>query len=286
MTRPAVAPFAMTAPAYALLGLVLFAPAVYGGWFSLQRIDYGAPGGFAGLANYARLLDDPDLAKTLARTAVHTGLSVAGTIAVSLALAVWIDKLAPRAAFFVQMIVIVPWIISAVVAALLFRWVFVNDIGLAGAALRLVGVMEFQPLNSGPGAMALLVGVSIWKRIGYAVIVILAGLKSIPSDLGEAADIDGATAWQKFRFVTLPLLKTPMLLVAIVLTLSNVNTVETPLIMTGGGPADATRVLAIDVFERAFTNFDLGSATALALMMFAGNIVLVLAYVRLARWKA
>jgi ABC-type sugar transport system permease subunit len=182
--------------------------------------------------------------------------------------------------------VIVPWIISAVVAALLFRWVFVNDIGLAGAALRLLGVMEFQPLNSGPGAMALLVGVSIWKRIGYAVIVILAGLKSIPSDFGEAADIDGATAWQKFRFVTLPLLKTPMLLVAIVLTLSNVNTVETPLIMTGGGPADATRVLAIDVFERAFTNFDLGGATALALMMFAGNVLLVLAYVRIARWRA
>ena len=122
--------------------------------------------------------------------------------------------------------------------------------------------------------------------VATGVIVLLAGLKSIPSELEEAARIDGASSWQVFRLITLPLLQTPLLLVAVVLTLSNINTVETPLILTGGGPRDATRVLAIDVYERAFAIFDLGSATALALVMFAGNILLVLAYVRLSRWKA
>lgn len=286
MTHRLATPFALTAPAYALLGLVLFAPAIYGGWFSLQRIAYGAPSGFAGALNYARLFDDPDLLRTLGRTLVHTGGAVVGTILSGLALALWIHRLGRRVAFAVQMVVIVPWIISGVVAALLFRWVFVNDIGLAGVLLKSVGVVDLQPLNSPAGAMTLLIVVSTWKRIGYAVLVILAGLKSIPDDYEEAAEIDGATAWQTFRFVILPLLKTPLLLVAIVLTLSNVNTVETPLVTTGGGPADATRVLAIDVFERAFTNFDLGSATALAILMFAGNVLLVLAYVRLAKWKA
>ena len=88
------------------------------------------------------------------------------------------------------------------------------------------------------------------------------------------------------KVCVLPLLKTPLLLVAVVLTLSNLNTVETPLVLTGGGPGDATRILPIEVFERAFVNFDLGSATALAIAMFLGNIILVLAYVRLSGWKA
>jgi ABC-type sugar transport system permease subunit len=85
--------------------------------------------------------------------------------------------------------------------------------------------------------------------------------------------------------ITLPLLKTPLLLVAIVLTLSNINTVETPLVLTGGGPGSATRILPIEIYDRAFITYDLGSGTALALVMFACNVLLVLAYVRLAKWK-
>lgn len=284
--RSSLNSYGYIAPAFALLGLVLFAPVFYGGWFSLQRIQYGAPTGFSGFDNYAKLFDEPELLATLGRTFVHTGASVVVTIAIALALSVWINRLAPRFAFVAQMIVIVPWIISTVVAALLFRWVFLNDIGLAAWALKAVGVTEFQPLTTPTGAMALLVAISVWKRIGYAVIILLAGLKGIPDDYTEAARIDGANGWEIFRRITLPLLKTPLLLVAIVLTLSNINTVETPLVTTGGGPGDATRVLAIEVYERAFVNFDLGGATALALLMFAGNIALVIAYVRFTKWKA
>ena len=184
------------------------------------------------------------------------------------------------------MIVILPWIISTVVATLLFRWVFVSDIGLAGSIMRIYGFSDIQPLNSPGSAMALLIAVSVWKRLGYAMIILLAGLKGIPDDYEEAAKIDGANSWQIFRLIVLPLLKTPLLLVAVVLTLSNLNTVETPLVLTGGGPGDATRILPIEVYERAFVNFDLGSATALAIAMFAGNVLLVLAYVRLSGWKA
>jgi len=284
--RSSLNSYGYIAPAFALLGLVLFAPVFYGGWFSLQRIQYGAPTGFLGFDNYAKLFDEPELLATLVRTFIHTGASVVVTIVIALALSVWINRLAPRFAFIAQMIVIIPWIISTVVAALLFRWVFLNDIGLAAWALRAVGVTEFQPLTTPTGAMALLVAISVWKRIGYAVIILLAGLKGIPDDYTEAARIDGANGWQIFRRITLPLLKTPLLLVAIVLTLSNINTVETPLVTTGGGPGDATRVLAIEVYERAFVNFDLGGATALALLMFAGNIALVIAYVRFTKWKA
>ena len=272
-------------PAFALLGLVLFSPVFYGFWFSLFRIQYGAPTTFIGLGNFMRLLDDPTLGGTVRRSAVFVASAVVLTITISLAVAVWIHKLGERRGFVVQMIVIVPWIISTVVATLLFRWVFVNDIGLALSLARWAGLGEIRILNDPTSATALLIVVSVWKRIGYAMIILLAGLKSIPDDYEEAAHIDGATGWQIFRRITLPLLKTPLLLVAIVLTLSNLNTVETPLVLTGGGPGNATRILPMDVFDRAFVTYDLGSATALALVMFLGNVLLVLAYVRLARWK-
>jgi multiple sugar transport system permease protein len=284
MYRPATA-FTYLAPGFALLGLVLFSPVVYAGWFSLFRIEYGAPTDFAGLLNFERLLEDPTLAPTFGRTAVQTGFSVLLTVMLGLALAVWINRLPSRFAFIVQMIVIIPWIISTVVATLLFRWVFVNDIGIAAYASQSLLGVTVQPLTSPTGAMALLIAVSVWKRLGYALIVLLAGLKSIPSDYEEAARIDGADGWQVFRLITLPLLKTPLLLTVVVLSLSNINTVETPLVLTGGGPRDATRTLAIDVYERAFAIFDLGSATALALVMFAANVMLVLLYVRLSRWR-
>ena len=204
---------------------------------------------------------------------MFTAASVALAVAVALALACWIDRLRGRLAVAVQLLAILPWIISAVVATLLFRWVFVHDLGLGFAALRAVGGHAVAAAEHPVGAMTLLIVVSAWKRVGYAVIVLLAGLKGIPGELSEAARIDGAGPWQLFASVTLPLLRGPLILVTIVLTLSNLNTVETPLVLTGGGPAGATRVLPIEIYERAFVNFDLAGATTLALAAFALNLV-------------
>ena len=272
-------------PAFSALLLVLFSPVFYGFWFSLHRIRYGAATEFIGFGNYTQLLSDPAFASTLGRTFIHTSVSVILTVAISLALALWVHRLPPKRGFIVQMIIIVPWITSTVVATLLFKWVFVSDIGLAMSIMRSLGLPDLHPLSDPDSAMGLLIAVSVWKRLGYALIILLAGLKSIPEDYIEAASLDGAGAWNVFRLVILPLLKTPLLLVMIVLTLSNINTVESPLVLTGGGPGSATRILAIDVFDRAFVNYDLGSATSLALVMFLGNVLLVLAYVRLSKWK-
>lgn len=273
------------APAFAMLALVLFSPVFYGFWFSLFRIQYGNMTDFVGLENYVRLMGDPALINTLGRSAWFTFWAVLLTVVLGLGLSVWIHKLGERRGFIVQMVVIVPWIISTVVATLLFRWVFVNDTGLLLSALRWFGIDGSSMLTNPDTAMSLLIGVSVWKRTGYAVIIILAGLKGIPDDYEEAARIDGANAWDIFRRITLPLLRTPLLLVTVVLTLSNLNTVETPLVLTGGGPANATRILPMEVYDRAFISYDIGSATSLALLMFLGNILLVLAYVRLAKWK-
>ncbi|WP_313349129.1 sugar ABC transporter permease [Paracoccus sp. (in: a-proteobacteria)] len=272
-------------PAFAALLLVLFSPVFYGFWYSLHRIQYGMPVQLNNFGNYTKLFRDPKMLDTLNRTFIHTSASVILTVAIALALALWINKMESRRGFIVQMILILPWITSTVVATLLFRWVFVSDLGLAMSILRSFNLPDLQMLNDPDRAMGLLIAVSVWKRIGYALIILLAGLKSIPDDYLEAASLDGAGPWHLFRLIILPLMKTPLLLVVIVLTLSNINTVEGPLVLTGGGPGDATRVLAIDVFDKAFVSYDLGAATALALVMFAGNVALVLAYVRLSKWK-
>ncbi|SCZ01372.1 carbohydrate ABC transporter permease [Microvirga guangxiensis] len=272
-------------PAFSALALVLFSPVFYGFWFSLHRIRYGTASEFIGLGNYTQLLSDPGMAATFGRTAIHTAVSVALTVAISLAIALWVHRLPPNRGSIVQMIVIIPWITSTVVATLLFKWVFISDIGMAMSILRMFGLPDLQLLSDPNSAMGLLIAVSVWKRLGYALIILLAGLKSIPEDYEEAASLDGAGPWDIFRLIILPLLKTPLLLIVIVLTLSNINTVESPLVLTGGGPGSATRILAIDVFDRAFVNYDLGSATSLALIMFLGNVLLVLAYVRLSKWK-
>ncbi len=283
--QPRLVSLTYVLPAFAVMTLVLFSPVFYGFWFSLFRIQYGAMTNFIGFGNYTRLFADPQLGATLIRTVVFTLSSVALTTSIALCLAVWIHSIRGRGGFVAQMVIILPWIISTVVATLLFRWVFLNDIGLAISLARTLGFSDVHPLNDPNGAMGFLIAVSVWKRIGYALIILLAGLKGIPEDYNEAARIDGAGDWQIFRSITLPLLKTPLLLVTIVLTLSNVNTVETPLVLTGGGPGSATRILPMDVFDRAFINYDLGSASSLAVLMFAGNVLLVLAYVRLSKWR-
>lgn len=275
----------LIAPAFALLFLVLYSPALYGFYYTLFRIEYTVPTEFVGLQNYLRLLQDPGLAATVTRSVVFASFAVGLTVVLALVLATWIHRLSPGVGLLVQVVVIIPWIISAVVATLLFRWVFVNDIGIGVYLLQKLGLTNFQPLTNPTAAMALLIAVSVWKRLGYAVIVLLAGLKGIPTEYEEAARVDGASPWQTFRFITLPLLRTPLLLTVIVLTLSNLNTVETALVMTGGGPGDATRILPIDVYDRAFASYDFASATTLALSMFAANILLVLGYVRLTRWS-
>jgi len=219
------------------------------------------------------------------RTALFTSMAVALTLALALAVASWVDSLAKAPALVVQIVVIVPWIISNTVGALLFRWAFVNEIGLAHHLLEQVGVARWYPLRSPAGAMTLLVAASCWRNLGFAVVVLLAGLKAIPAEYHEAAKVDGAGARQRFLLVTLPLLKTPLMIAVIVLSLANLSNVETPLIITGGGPAGTTNILPLHLYAKAFAEYDFNTAIALAIGMFGASIVLVIAYVRLVRWR-
>lgn len=270
-------------PAMLLLALILIAPSIYGFYFSLFDIKYLKATNFIGFENYIYLFTDPDFIDVVARSFVFTALAVTLTISVALAVALWINQLSGWFALFMQIIVILPWVVSHVVGALLFRWVFVTDLGLGVYLMENLGFANFQPLGNRVVAMVILILYALWRTLGFAVLLLLSGIKSVPVDLYEAAHVDGASAWQRFVKITLPMLKTPMLITLVILTVSNLNNVEAPLIVTGGGPADATNILPLYLYITAFAKFDFNTAIALGIGMFAANILLAMVYVRLVK---
>ena len=272
------------APVMLVLLVVLILPAIFAVVYSLLELKSVRPVGFAGLENYRELFSDPAMAAVLVRTLVFTVITVALTLAVALAVAVFLDRLTARRALVVQILVILPWVISTIVGALLFRWFFVTDISPGVYLLSQVGI-EAKPLTDPALSMISLILVAVWRTLGFAVLLLLAGLKSVPSEFYEAATMDGANPWQQFRLITLPMIKTPLTITTVVLTMSNLNNVEAPLVTTGGGPGDATQILPLTIYQQAFTHFDFAGGAALAAVALVLNVGLVFAYLRLAKWS-
>lgn len=269
-----------TAPAILLIAFALVAPSLFGLYLSLFNLRYMAPEEFVGFENYRYLGGEPEFLAMILRSLVFTVCAVGSTLVCGLAVALWINRLKGWFSLLVQIIVILPWILSTVVGALLFRWVFVNDLGLAAYIFEYLG-FSFRPLGDAKTAMVLLIVFALWRTLGFTVVVLLAGIKSIPAELYEAAHVDGASAWQRLKNITLPMLKTPMLIATVILTVSNLNNVETPLIVTGGGPAGATTIAPLYLYTTAFTRFDFNTALAMGIGMLGANICLAFIYVKL-----
>lgn len=272
------------APVMVILLIVLILPAGFAAYYSVLELQSVRPVGFAGLANFQRVFSDPAILRTLPRTLFFTAAAVTLTLAVALSIAVFLDKLTQGKAALVQILVILPWVISTIVGSLLFRWLFVTDIGPGVHLLRSLG-LTVAPLTDPTLSMITLILVATWRTLGFAVLLLLAGIKAVPGEFYEAARVDGASSMQCFWMITLPLIKTPLVITTVVLTMSNLNNVEAPLVTTGGGPGDATAILPLTIYQRAFTYFDFSGGVALATAALVLNIGLVFVYLRLARWR-
>lgn len=272
------------APVMLVLLVVLILPAAFAIYYSLLKLQSVRPVGFAGLDNYRRVLSDPEMVEVIVRTLGFAVVTVALTLLVALVVAVFLDRLTTGRATAVQILVVLPWVISTIVGALLFRWFFVADISPGVYLASLIGV-HVKPLTDPTLSMLTLVLVALWRTLGFAVLILLAGIKAIPAEYYESATVDGANAGQQLRLITLPMLKTPLVITTVVLTMSNLNNVEAPLVTTGGGPGDATQILPLSIYQQAFTHFDFSGGVALASVALVLNVGLVFAYLRLARWS-
>lgn len=275
----------LAAPAMLLIFFIMIFPMFYTVYCSLFNLDYMHFGNYMGLGNYTKILTDPKFWPSLKVTFIISLAAVAISLTVGTLLAIWVDKKNGLFGYAIQLTGLVPWVTSMVVAALLWKWVFDGEMGLLNYALSLIGVQPVNLFSSGPKAVATTIFVIAWRTIGYSMVMILAGLKGIPNDLIEAAQVDGANSSQIFWRVKLPMIKTPALISSIVLTMSNFNNNTIPMVLTSGGPANATNVITLNLYRTGFTYFQFGRASALAFVVLMINIALVILYVKAVRYE-
>jgi multiple sugar transport system permease protein len=270
------------APSLVLVVVVTILPIAQALRLSMSEAVGFEFGSFIGLENYARFFSDPLSRTNLVNTAVFTVASMALTMPLAVGLAVLLNREFPGRTL-VRTLLIMPWIISQLLAALMWRWVASPDIGPVGYALTTLAGTRVELFGGTTSAMVGIVLANVWRTFPYALILVLAALQTVPKDIYEAGRVDGATPFQEFRYLTLPLIQGTIVIAMIILTINAVNMVELPLILTGGGPLNATDLVGLRVFREAFQFQKFGIASAAAVVMFFINVVFSLAYIKVLR---
>ena len=270
-------------PALILLGVSVLIPAAMALVMSFTQtgLDVSEPLRFIGFANLRRLAGDPMFYKVLGTTLIYLFGVVPPIVLGALALAVLVNRALPgihvlRAAFYT------PVLVSIVVAAIAFRWLYAEN-GLINGWLGALFGSGFLPIDflSNPLlALPSVMLVTLWKGLGYYMVIFLGGLQGIPAELYEAAELDGSEGWRKHLDITLPLLRPYLTLVAVISAIAATKVFEEVFLMTQGGPADSTRTLVYYVYDQAFAELEISYACTIGLALFL--IVLLLSAVRLA----
>ncbi len=238
---------------------------------------------WAGLDNFKRLWTDDTFRIALTNTFYYVAGTVPLTMAASLGLALLLNQPLKGRNFF-RTTFFFPYVASLVAVAVVWNMLFHPAVGPVNQLLMSLGV-ENPPRWSASvdWAMPTVIMASIWKGMGYYMIIYLAALQGIPVSLYEAAEIDGASAWQRFRYVTLPMLTPATFFVSIMLTIASFKVFDLILVMTGGGPGRATNVLVIHTYNTAFREFRFGYSSAIAMVLFVIVLVITIVQFRMER---
>jgi multiple sugar transport system permease protein len=273
------------APALILLGVFVLYPIAYLGYLSFTSGSFTRAGiHWQGWRNYSRLLADPEFWQVLGNTVYFTLVTLIPSLVLPLGLAVLLDqtglksglRAGLRAAYFI------PAITSLVAAGLGFRWLFQSD-GWVNSLLSGLGIAPVAWLSSPVWAMPVMILFSVWKQIGFNLVVFLAGLQTIPLSRYEAAALDGADGWQQFWYITLPGLRPTLVFAAVTTLIFTLRSFEQPYVITGGGPLNSTNLLVFYIYNQAFAQFDFGYAAAATTVLL--GITLLLVYLQLQSQK-
>jgi ABC-type sugar transport system permease subunit len=274
----------LVAPALVVLTLVVLYPIVRTAALSFQnaQLSAGELGtSWAGLDNYRRMGSDEAFATAARNSAFFTVAEVVLVVGLALAAALLLDHPRGRSPFF-RTILLVPWAIAPVANAVLWKWIYNANYGVLNAALVGLGAVE-RPVNwlGDPNlALRMLLLADVWKSIPFIALLLLAGLQNIPAYLYKAAQLDGANAWQRFRFVTLPGLRTPLTLAVVLQTIWSFKVFDLIFVLTKAGPADATLLLNFLAYRVSFNFLDFGYGAAIANVIFVIMFVLALVVIR------
>lgn len=270
-----------------LLGFLLFSVfcTLAAVWLSLTQWDIVTSPKWIGITNFRELLQDATFWKTLKNTVVYTLGSVPPAIAIGMGLALALNRRIPGQVLF-RSVYFLPVVTSMYVVAMVWRWFYNPDFGILNETLWLLGVANPPNwLTSQKWAMIAVIILAVWKQVGYNMVLFLGGLQGIPATVYEAASIDGASGWDTFWHITLPLLTPTAFFVTVISMINSFQVFDAVVALTDGGPADATRTLVMYIYDNAFRYLRMGYGSALAIVLFAIIFVLTLLQWRLqSRW--
>ncbi|HXU84510.1 MAG TPA: sugar ABC transporter permease [Verrucomicrobiae bacterium] len=246
--------------------------------FGLRDLQNPIGASFVGVDNYARLLSDAKFWKALGNTFYFVGVGVPLTLGIGLLIASALSRGITRFRTAYRVGFYLPVITSIVAIAVVWRFLLNPDIGLINVLLRNVGIDGPNWLADKTLAMPAIIAMAVWRNLGFAMVVFIAGLQAIPAVLYEASSIDGAGRWASFRYVTLPMLRPTILFMLVITTIGYLQLFEEPFVMTGGGPLDATLSVTMYMFQQGFAFFKQGYASAIAYVLFV--IVAVIAFLQ------
>lgn len=252
-----------------IFGVLIFTaiPVVVSFLLSFFSWELIRPPVFVGFQNFKNLLNDDNFIQVVKNTIYYVGVYVPVNIILAIIIAVWICSVTKgttifRTAFFL------PVLVPTVAAAFLWKYLLHPEIGVVNMALNLIGITGPSWLGNTKTAMLGIIMMSGWKQVGYNMVIFIAGIKSIPAQLFEAAKIDGANSWQRFWKITLPMIS-PALFFGIVMTvITSFQVFDQAYIMTLGGPANATNTIVMYIYQNGFQYFKMGYAASMAWLLF------------------
>jgi alpha-1,4-digalacturonate transport system permease protein len=278
-----LAPYLFLIPTVGIMLLFSVFPMFYGLWMSLQKFDViRGTVKFIGLGNYLQLFHDPQFGLSVLNTAWYTFTVVPLIVAGSIAIAVFLRESRP-ARLLARVGFYIPFVLSPVVVATSWKWLLNEDLGVIDGFLKWAGAATIPWLTDDFSARACVVAITVWNLVGFYMLMVLAGLSQISVELYEAARIEGATAWQRFWRITLPMLRPTILLVVILATIHATQAFEMILLLTAGGPGDATRLVVQNMYQSAFGRLQPGYGVAQAVVLLP--VILFVAWLQMRLFK-
>jgi len=288
MTRGDRAGWAFAAPALFMLGLFFFVPVALAFALSLTDFDLYALADlgnlrFVGAGNYWELFGTPLFWKALANTFYFVIVGVPLSIGLSLGAALLLNGGIRRLSGLFRTALFAPVVTTLVAVAVIWRYLLHTRYGMINYGLARLGIEPIDWLGDPSWSMPAIILLAVWKNFGYNMVILLAGLQTIPADLYEAATIDGASAWQRFRHVTIPSLAPMLLLVSILTMAGYFQLFAEPYVMTQGGPVESTVSVLYFMYEQGFKWWNLGVASAVAFILFVIMFVITMIQFRIAK---
>lgn len=272
----------LLAPAFALLALIVVYPIgklIWNSFFDL-RLQAGGKAPFIGFENYWLVLQDKDFWGATWNTVLITLVTVPGALVVGLGLAM-LANLPFRRKWPVRLSLLLPWALPLAFAGLIFAWFFHTEYGFVNDVMLRLGAAEPTMWLLRPGwAMTAICATIIWKTSSFMALILLAGLQMIPRSLYEAAEVDGASRWQQFWQITVPMLMPSIVVALIFRTITALQTFDIPYTMTRGGPGNSTETLAMLIHKNSIEYGDIGYSSTLAVFMFLLSMGVTAVYLR------